>query len=132
MVTGLAIKPNFMAATSQKFTTVEEYVLAHPVPVQKIIEELRQVIRKAAPRAEELFSYNMPAYKQNGFLVSFAAWKKHVGMYPTPAGDEAFQKAVSAYKSDKATLKFPLNKPMPVELIRQFVQFRLEEIENKS
>jgi uncharacterized protein YdhG (YjbR/CyaY superfamily) len=121
-----------MAAPSQKFTTIEEYILAHPEPVQKIIEELRQTIKEAAPLAEELISYNMPAYKQNGFLVSFAAWKKHVGMYPTPAGDEHFQKAISAYKSDKATLKFPLNKPMPLELIGQFVRFRLGEMENKT
>ncbi len=120
-----------MAAPSQKFTTIEEYLLAHPEPVRQVIEELRQAIKEAAPLAEELISYNMPAYKFKGFLVSFAAWKKHVGMYPTPAGDEHFQKAISAYKSDKATLKFPLNKPMPLELIGQFVRFRLKEVENK-
>ncbi|MEQ8687170.1 MAG: DUF1801 domain-containing protein [Imperialibacter sp.] len=114
-----------------KFKSVDEYIGTFPEEVQSILTTLRQTIKQAAPQAEELISYNMPAFKQNGFLVSYAAWKKHIGMYPVPAGDQAFQKAIAHFTTEKSTAQFPLNEPMPLELIAQLVAFRLKENEQR-
>jgi len=110
-----------------KFKTVDEYIASHSENVQSILKALRETIKTAAPGAEELISYNMPAFKQNGFLVSYAAWKKHIGMYPIPKGDAAFQKAMAPYSTEKSTANFPLDKPMPLELIGRLVTLRVEE-----
>ncbi|WP_339793202.1 DUF1801 domain-containing protein [uncultured Imperialibacter sp.] len=110
-----------------KFKSVDEYIGTFPEEVQSILTTLRQTIKQAAPQAEELISYNMPAFKQNGFLVSYAAWKKHIGMYPVPAGDQAFQKAIAPFTTEKSTAQFPLNQPMPLKLIAQLIAFRLKE-----
>jgi uncharacterized protein YdhG (YjbR/CyaY superfamily) len=114
-----------------KFKSVDEYIGTFPEEVQSILTTLRQTIKQAAPEAEELISYNMPAFKQNGFLVSYAAWKKHIGMYPVPVGNEAFQKAIAPFTTEKSTAQFPLKQPMPLELIAQLVTFRLNENEQR-
>ncbi len=114
-------------AHGYKFESVDNYIENYPEGIQSILQELRQTIKQAAPQAEELISYNMPAFKQNGFLVSFAAWKKHIGMYPMPAGDAAFQKAIARFKVEKSTAQFPIDKPLPLGLISQIVKFRAEE-----
>ena len=106
---------------------MDEYISTFPKNVADVLKELRKTIKEEAPQAEELISYNMPAYKQNGFLVSFAAWKTHIGLYPIPAGDEDFKKEVAGYKSHKSTLQFPYSEPLPLEFIKKVVRLRIEE-----
>ena len=111
-----------------KFTTVDEYILSFPESVQEILEEVRGMIKDLVPDAEEHISYNMPAFKVDGeFFVHFSAWKKHIGMYPIPDGNEAFQKSILKYKGAKSSLNFPLDEPMPLKLIAKVVKFRIAE-----
>jgi uncharacterized protein YdhG (YjbR/CyaY superfamily) len=111
----------------KKPATVDVYIQTFPLEVQKQLNEMRQVIRENAPEAEELISYSMPAYKQNGMLVWFAAHSNHVGFYPRGSGIEEFREALKGYKVSKGTIQFPLDKPLPVELIAKIVQFRIVE-----
>lgn len=112
--------------------SVDQYLAAFPDDVRDKLEQLRGIIKAAAPHAEELISYNMPAYKHHGFLVSFAGWKKHIGLYPIPAGDEAFQQAIAAFKAEKSTLQLPYNKPLPTTLLTTLVKLRLKENESRA
>jgi uncharacterized protein YdhG (YjbR/CyaY superfamily) len=114
------------------FKSIDEYIASFPEETQKILEELRSVIKAAAPDAKEKISYQIPTLELNSRnLIHFAAWKKHIGMYPIPAGSEAFEKELSQYADGKGTLKFPLNKPLPLKLIREIVQFRVaDNLEN--
>ncbi len=108
---------------------IDEYIADFPQDVQEILEKVRRTIRKAAPGAEEKISYQIPAFALNGRgLISFAAWKKHVALYPAPRGIEQFKKALSVYGSGKSTLKFPLDKPIPFDLISKIVKFRVKRI----
>lgn len=116
-----------MATVTRKFKTVEEYVSSFSGPAKKALEAIRKTVRKSAPEAEEKISYNMPAYILNGFLVSFAAWKEHIGMYPRTSAMEASIKELSQFEGDKGTIKFPLDKPMPLDLIGRIVRFRIQE-----
>lgn len=110
------------------FTSIDEYIATLPVPTQKLMEQIRAAIRSVAPKAEEKINYQMAAFKLNGhYIAHFAAWKKHIGMYPIPAGDAAFQKEVLPYKGVKSSLQFPLDKPMPLKLIRKMVKFKIAE-----
>ena len=93
---------------------------------------MRKTIKAAAPKAEELISYQMPAYKYKGVLVYFAAFEKHIGFYATPTGHAAFKKELSAYKTGKGSVQFPLTEPMPLDLVKKIVQFRVKENEAKS
>jgi uncharacterized protein YdhG (YjbR/CyaY superfamily) len=95
--------------------------------VQTKLQGLRNTIKKAAPKAEEVISYNMPAYKLNGALVYFAAYKGHIGFYPTGSGIEAFTKELSAYEGSKGTVRFPLDQPLPMSLITQIVKYRVQK-----
>lgn len=115
-----------------KFPTVDEYISSFPEDVQNILQDIRSTIKKAAPNAEELISYNMPAYKLDGFLVSFAAWKNHIGLYPIPKGDDAFKKQVELYKGMKSTMQIPYDKPLPLKLIASLVKFRIKENKNHA
>jgi uncharacterized protein YdhG (YjbR/CyaY superfamily) len=110
-------------------STVEEYVAQFPVEVQEILEKIRSVIRAAAPEAEEKISYDMPGYYLNGFLVSFAVWKRHIGFYPRTSEMEASITELSAYsgKGTKGSVHFPLDQPVPYDLIRKLVKFRVAE-----
>ncbi len=103
-----------------------------PEEVQEQAELLRNTIQKAAPKAEEVISYNMPAYKMNKVLVYFAVYKHHIGFYPTGSGIAAFQKEISAYKSSKGAVQFPIGEKLPLELISKMVKFRLEQDEEEA
>ncbi|MBI5352893.1 MAG: DUF1801 domain-containing protein [Chloroflexi bacterium] len=103
-----------------------------PKDIQKILEEVRAVIKAAAPDAVEKISYQMPTFFLNGNLVHFAAFKKHVGFYPTPSGIEAFKKELSIYEGAKGSVQFPLDKPMPLKLISRIVKFRVAENSKKA
>ena len=112
--------------------TVDEYIKRFPPNVQTILQKLRQTIKKAAPKAEELISYQIAGYKYFGMLVYFAAWEKHISLYPAPRGHEAFKKELSAYKGGKGTVQFPIDKPLPWGLITRIVKFRVKENEMKA
>jgi uncharacterized protein YdhG (YjbR/CyaY superfamily) len=106
---------------------IDEYIAGFPKDVQAILERIRRTIRKAAPDAEETISYQMPAFTLNGHLVYFAAHKNHIGFYPMPTGIEKFKKELSVYEGAKGSVKFPLDKPMPLDLISKIVMFRVKE-----
>ncbi len=111
-----------------KFTSINEYVSTLPENAQKAMGEIIAAIKDNVPDAEEHISYNMPAFKVNGeYFIHFSAWKNHIGMYPIPAGNEAFQKAIEPYRSAKSSLNFPLDKPMPIKLIEKVIKFRIAE-----
>jgi uncharacterized protein YdhG (YjbR/CyaY superfamily) len=109
------------------FVSVDAYIATFPKETQKILEELRATIKAAAPEAKEKISYQMPAFALKGNLVYFAAWKNHIGFYPTSSGTEAFKKELSIYESAKGSVKFPIDKPLPLELITKIVKFRVTE-----
>ncbi len=112
--------------------TVDEYIDAFPKEVQQLLNEVRQTIKKAAPAAEELISYAMPAYKLNSALVYFAGYKNHIGFYATPTGHKAFKKELSNYKEGKGSVQFPIDEPLPLSLITRIVKFRVKENEAKA
>ena len=112
---------------TKKPANIDEYIGMFPNDVQEILEEIRFTIQNAAPDAKEKISYSMPAFEQNGIVVYFAAFKNHIGLYALPSGHEAFKEALSQYKSGKGSVQFPLDKPMPLELITRIVKFRVEE-----
>lgn len=120
------------AIKSASAKDVDEYVAAQPKSIQPILNKLRSTIKSAAPQAEEVISYQMPAYRYKGMLVYFAAWPQHVGFYPTPSGIEAFKKELSAYEGSKGTIRFPLDKTLPFSLITKIVKFRARENEAKA
>ncbi len=106
---------------------IDEYIAGFPQDVQEILEKVRLTIRKAAPDAEETISYQMPTFTLKGNLVHFAAHTKHIGFYPTPTGIEKFKKELSVYEGAKGSVKFPLDEPIPFELISKIVKFRVKE-----
>lgn len=110
-----------------KAQNVDDYIAGFPAPVQKKLKEMRAIIRKAAPMAEEGISYAIPAFKWKGNLAFFAAFKNHISFYPAPRGNEKFEKALSAYKGGKGTVQFPLDKPLPASLITRMVKFRIQD-----
>ena len=116
-----------MLSSKQKFQTIDEYIKTFPKDTQKILESVRQAIKNAAPEAEETINYQIPTFKLNGNLVHFAAFKNHIGFYPTPSGQKAFQKELAVYKSGKGSVQFPLDKPIPLSLIKKIVQYRVKE-----
>ena len=110
-----------------KFSTTDEYIALFPPETQKLLEEMRATIHAAAPQAQEKISYQMPTFTLNGNLVHFAALKNHIGFYPTPSGIEAFKSETSMFKSTKGALQFPMDKPLPLKLVRKIVKFRVAE-----
>jgi uncharacterized protein YdhG (YjbR/CyaY superfamily) len=118
--------------TTPKPATIDEYIASFPKEVQNILEQVRATIKKAAPEALEGIAYGMPALTLNGPLVYFAAFKNHIGFYATPTGHEAFQKELSSYKQGKGSVQFPLDQPMPLELIGRIVRFRVAENVEKA
>ena len=109
------------------YTSVEEYLAAQPDEIREKLEDLRQIIKRAAPKAVERISYNMPAYDVNGILVYFAGYKRHIGLYPTASGIKAFQKEIAVYESSKGAVRLPLDQPLPRTLITNIVKYRLKE-----
>jgi len=116
-----------MESSKKVYTTIDEYIADFPEDVQNILKEIRAVVKAAAPGAEEKISYQMPAFTLQGNLVYFAAFKKHIGFYPTPSGTEKFKKEISGYQAAKGSIQFPLDEPMPYDLIRQIVEFRVQD-----
>lgn len=114
------------------FASIDEYIATFPEETQKMLQQVRETIHAAVPEAKEKISYQIPTFALNGNLVSFAAFKKHIGMYPIPAGTEEFQQKAAQYRAAKSSLHFPLNQPLPLELIRQFVQFRVAETQKNA
>jgi len=110
-----------------QYKNIDEYIKTYPTNIQSILEQMRQTIRKAAPEAIEAISYQMPAFKLNGNLVYFAAFKYHIGFYPTSSGIEAFKQELSPYKTSKGAAQFPLDKPIPYDLVEKIVLFRVKE-----
>ncbi len=108
-------------------TTIDEYIARFPADIQEILQQVRATVRAAAPEAKEKISYAMPAYELKGNLVYFAAYDKHIGFYATPTGHEAFKEELSRYKFSKGSVQFPLDQPMPLDLIRCIVEFRVQE-----
>jgi len=106
---------------------IDEYIVAFSPDVQSILKKIRLTIRQAAPKAQEKISYKMPAFTLDGDLIYFAAFKKHIGVYPPVRGDEKLNKEISRYRGDKGNLKFPLNEPIPYALIKRLVKFRIKE-----
>lgn len=106
---------------------IDDYIARFPQRIQEILQTIRATIREAAPEAEETISYQMPTFVLKGNLVHFAAFKNHIGFYPTPTGTEKFQEQLSVYKGGKGSIKFPLDQPMPLALISEIVKFRVEE-----
>ena len=115
----------------QKFKSVDEYIAAFPKNIQIILQELRQAIRDAAPEATEVISYQMPAFRLNGNLVWFAAFKNHVGFFPTSSVTEAFKERLLSYKTSKGTIRFPIDEPIPFDLVKEIVRFRVQENSSK-
>ncbi|HEY5792662.1 MAG TPA: DUF1801 domain-containing protein, partial [Chthoniobacterales bacterium] len=114
-------------ASKAKFTTMEAYIASFPKEIQGILEQIRQTIRKAAPGAVEAISYQIPTFKLNGSsLVHFAAWKDHIGFYATPSGNAAFQKELAQYKVAKGSIQFPLDEPIPYDLVAKIAKFRVK------
>jgi uncharacterized protein YdhG (YjbR/CyaY superfamily) len=107
--------------------TIDEYIAGFPREVQEILEKVRTTIRKAAPGAEETIKYRMPTFTLKGNLVYFAAFKKHIGFYPAPAGIEEFKEELSAYPGAKGSVQFPLDRPIPYSLISRIVKFRVKQ-----
>ena len=110
------------------YATIDGYIAGFPKNIQVILEQIRLTIKKTAPHADEAISYAIPTFKINGAdLVHFAAFKNHIGFYATPTGHEEFKDALSVYKQGKGSVQFPLDKPMPLQLIAQIVKFRVKE-----
>ena len=106
---------------------IDEYIAGFPHDVQEILEKIRMTIRKAAPDAEETIKYQIPTFTLQGNLVHFGAYKKHIGFYPAPTGLEEFKEELSAYEGSKGTLRFPLDTPIPYDLISKIVKYRVKE-----
>ncbi len=109
------------------FKDIDDYISIQTPEVQILLEQMRQTIKKAAPEAEEVISYNMPAFKYHGMLVYFAAYKNHIGFYATPTGHSEFEAELSVYKQGKGSVQFPLSQSLPWDLISRIVKFRVKE-----
>ena len=109
----------------QRPKDIDSYISQFPPDIQAILEQVRATIRRAAPEAKETISYMMPAVKQHGILVYFAAWEKHIGMYPPISGDKTLEKAIARYAGPKGNLQFPLKEPIPYDLIERIVKLQV-------
>ena len=109
------------------FTSIDEYIASFPSDVQERLRQMRAAIREAAPEAQEKISYQMPTFFLHGNLVHFAAFKNHIGFYPAPRGIEAFKDELAAYEGAKGSVQFPLDQPLPLDLVRRIVQFRVAD-----
>jgi uncharacterized protein YdhG (YjbR/CyaY superfamily) len=121
-----------MKTASSSPASIDEYIAGFPSEIQEILQNIRQVIREAAPQAQEKISYQMPTFFLHGNLVHFAAFPKHIGFYPVPSGIEHFKEELSVYKQGKGSVQFPLDQPIPYDLIRRIVEFRSSENLHKA
>ena len=110
------------------FQSIDEYIAACPEEAHAYLGQIRKLIRALVPDAKEKISYQIACFELNGRnLIHFAGWKKHVSLYPVPAGDEAFERQIEPYMAGKGTLKFPLDEPLPVKLVEKIVKLHLAE-----
>jgi uncharacterized protein YdhG (YjbR/CyaY superfamily) len=116
-----------MNAKSEPPSTMDDYIAGFSPDIQEILERIRQIVHETAPDAEETIAYQMPTFRLHGNLVHFAAYKNHIGLYPTPSGVEAFQEELAPYQHAKGSIRFPLDQPIPYELIRKIVAYRVKE-----
>ena len=114
------------------YSTVDEYIALAEPKVKKALKEIRRAIKTTAPSAEEVISYQIPGYKYHGMLVFFAAWKDHISLYPAPWSADSLKKEMSVYKGSKGTIKFPIDEPMPLTLIKKMVKYRVKENEARA
>ena len=114
-------------AKAQGPKDIDQYIATFPTDVQMVLKKVRQTIRDAAPDAKETISYQMPAFRQHGILVYFAAWTKHIGLYPPISGDKTLEKAVARYAGPKGNLQFPLDEPIPYDLLERIVKLRVKQ-----
>jgi uncharacterized protein YdhG (YjbR/CyaY superfamily) len=121
-----------MTSSGTAPTSVDEYIASFSPEVQAILQRIRRVVREAAPEAREVISYRMPALKQNGILVYFAAFKGHIGLYPPVAGDARIQKAIAPYAGAKGNLRFPFDRPIPYRLIARIIELRAKQDSAKA
>lgn len=113
-------------------TTIDAYIATFPDDIQEILQRIRAIVREAAPDAEETIKYRMPTFVLHGNLVHFAAFKNHIGFYPTPTGIEQFHDDIAEYKAGKGSIQFPLDEPIPYDLIRRIVAFRVKENQERA
>ncbi|WP_424358984.1 iron chaperone [Methanocella sp. MCL-LM] len=116
-----------MEGNKNTYNQIDEYISKYPLGIVEKLRKLRIVIKEAAPAAEEKISYQMPTFTLHGNLVHFAAFEKHIGFYPAPSGIEAFKEELAEYKTSKGAIQFPINEPLPYELISRIVKFRAAE-----
>jgi uncharacterized protein YdhG (YjbR/CyaY superfamily) len=117
-----------MMATKSTPGTIDEYIAGFPAETQKVLAQLRALIKATAPGATESISYAIPTFDLNGrHLVHFAGYERHIGFYPIPSGIEAFKEELKPYKQGRGSVRFPLDRPLPVDLIRRIVEFRVRE-----
>lgn len=128
---GNAIKVTNMR-NAQRLTDIAGYISQFPADVRVILDKVRATISKAAPDAKEVISYQMPAFKQHGILVYFAAWKQHIGLYPPISGDKSIENAIARYAGPKGNLQFPLDEPIPYALIERIVKLRVKQDAEKA
>ena len=121
-----------MDSTKKGFENIEAYIATFPADVQKILQDMRKVIKEAAPQAVEKISYQMPTFYLEGNLVHFAAFKNHIGFYPAPSGIEAFKDDLAKYEGSKGAIRFPKDQPLPYDLIRRIVAYRVSENMKKA
>ena len=110
------------------FKTIDEYIVTFPEEIQQKLEKMRQIIKELAPQAQEAMSYQIPTFKLGGNLVHFAGYKNHIGFYPGPAAVSAFEAELKAYKTTKGTIQFPLDQPVPYDLITKIVKYRVSQV----
>jgi uncharacterized protein YdhG (YjbR/CyaY superfamily) len=123
----ISVESRYMRTDQPAARNIDEYIAGFPRDVQQILQKIRTTIRRAAPQAEEAISYQMPTFRLEGNLVHFAAFKNHIGLYPTPSGTEKFREELSPYQTGKGSIRFPLDKPIPYGLIGRIVKFRVKE-----
>ena len=116
-----------MEGKKSGFSSIDEYIATFPEETQKILNEIRATIKSTAPEADEKISYQMPTFYLKGNLIHFAAFKNHIGLYPTPSGTEAFKTELAAYKGGKGSIRFPIDQPIPLKLVDDIVRFRVAE-----
>lgn len=119
-------------AKAVPLTEIDRYIARFPAETQAVLKKVRESIRNAAPDATEVISYQMPAFKRHGILVYFAAWKKHIGLYPPISGNKALEKAVARYAGSKGNLQFPLDEAIPYTLIERIVKLRVKQDAEKT
>ena len=112
--------------------TIDAYIATAPAEVREVLQEIRRIVRRAAPDAQEIISYRMPAFRLHGILLYFAAFKNHIGLYPPVSGDAPLLKALAPYAGEKGNLRFPLDRPIPYELIERIARLRVKQDRDKA